>query len=294
VEYDLGQPLPYPLPPPRLGTLSYQPTGGDLTLVVRRTNLNVQIGSPERHGQIGGDTNEQFFAVVACDGTIGYDVLDSHTQKMVQTYRRGATSTSTAEFNYLWDLNTYLAGAYRHQLEQNLLDAVQHRIDYATADHNWNVHLTVNQVEGEAPVYQTINQTTADFEKLVGSPTPDKARLSALAAAWESQLAQANWTDKKAAINKKVGLALIGNLCAAYLLLEDYPHLQEKATLYSNKASDVIDTMSGALAFLSFEVEDSFSGVPAGPANRVEAVQGTEVKSCYVVKYSGKLAEPAE
>ncbi len=73
---------------------------------------------------------------------------------------------------------------------------------------------------------------------------------------WETHLRKVNWENKKSEINKKVGIALIENLCAAYLLMEDYQKLTLAAELSENKNKGLLSDWSDP----SFEIDGNYPG----------------------------------
>ncbi|MBO2011371.1 hypothetical protein [Hymenobacter negativus] len=292
VEYDLGRPLLYLPAPPALQGLEYKKTGGDLTLVIRHKGFATQPEQVEKRNIIGGDTHEQFYCPIAYSGTSSYELLDKQNNHVLQHFEQNQGTERSPEFNYRWDLDLYLRNACTEELSKKRLQALRDRINYTMVDHNWTVRLGVNAVEGEMPAYQEISKAATEFEKAITEPTLDKNKLLPLVATWEAQLAKADWTNKKAEINRKVANALLGNLCSAYMLLEDYGKLQEKAALYTTKNSGLLEVMGNEdPPAITFEIEKAYTG----PIYQIaELTKDNVTANYYVVKYSGALAGPGK
>ncbi|GAA4360914.1 hypothetical protein GCM10023185_27700 [Hymenobacter saemangeumensis] len=291
VEYDFGTPLLYQPKGPTLGGLNYSKTGGDLLLKITQKGLTTQAGNIERHAVLGGTTNEHFTASLSYQGQVGYELIDKRTNTPLVSFKKNEGTDNSPEFAYQADLELYLQEAFADEVAEKLLSMMRKRIDYTLLDHHWSARLGVNLVEGDLPAYQDISRAAVEFERLLSGPAIEKAKLLPLVAVWEAQLAKADWSNKKAEINRKVANALLGNLCAAYLLLEDYQRLDEKAQVYARENRGVYGVVFGTeLPSITFEVEPGFSGPTAGT---VELEKDNVAAYYSVVNFSGMLAGPS-
>ncbi|WP_201979724.1 hypothetical protein [Hymenobacter rubidus] len=254
VDYDLGNMVMNVNTRPVLQGLTYQPTGGDLLLHL--TTKNVYI-TGRRLSESTTNGRYSAYNTVGYNAEAGYELRDAKTNQVLASYHRGGGTTTTQAFNSLRDLNGYLDNAFVSEQARSLLNAMTQRADFVLNPHDYKVDFSLSSVEGEAPAYATINQATTAFKALATGGTPvDKEKLLAVTSAWQQQLARANWEDKKSEINKKIGCALLENLCAAALLVEDYAKL-------GTYAGDYVKYNKGFLnsAPVSFEAETSYGGL---------------------------------
>ena len=162
----------------------------------------------------------------------GYLLVDERSNKSVAGYTEERGVVHTPSFDSEGALNFYMA---THSIVKPLLDAVIKRTTFELSGNSWAVRLKINRVQGNRSSYQEINGASDDFISIAKQETPDVQKLRPLALVWEKYLAQVDWEDNKAELNKKVGLALLENLCAAYFLLEDHPAAKGKAALYESQ-----------------------------------------------------------
>lgn len=275
VEYDFGN-LAVPVTePPKIQELERTETGGDLLLRITNKNLVLQQGGLESSKFLG---KESFTYPISYTAEYGYELLDPRQNNVLTSFKRTGGKQKTQSFTSQAALDAYMKNQFTSELIKSLLQTSQRRIHYLLSDHLWEAQLTLVKIEGEAPEYQQINQATDAFLAALQGATANAGQLRPLVAGWEAQLAKADWETKKAVINRKAANALLTNLCAAYLVLEDYAALKAKATLFTSRNTGAF----GALA-PSFEVDNSFTG----PVYRTTQVyRDRELREVSVVQFA--------
>ncbi|RDC62874.1 hypothetical protein [Adhaeribacter pallidiroseus] len=253
IEYDYGDMVVPVGEKPKLQGLKYQKADGDLTLKMRIKN----VYSADKTLQLddsGGKKKAYYNVTYKAD--YGYDLVDKATGDIIASYQREGGVFSTPSFSSQTEMDIYMKNALVSDLTKYLVEKVHSRVDYDLTPSTYEVRLVTNILDGTIPAYQEINQATTSFATAIATAEPDKEKLQQATTVWENHLKKVNWTDKKSEINKKVGIALVENLCAAYLLLEDYPKLALAAELAESKNKGILADLSN----LTFEIDSNYLG----------------------------------
>lgn len=261
VEYALGPTAMAVEQQPDLPNLEKKNAGGDLALrIFVPTPVITEQSVGEGSMTTNGSTSKTFDYTVSYASAYGYELLDAQTKASLASYKQTSGRNVSKSFKSMKELDAYMKAEYVPELTKRLLAQVTQRVNFELRDQTWQVRLGMNGVEGSAPAYQEISKAAADFTALAATATPDVEKIRPLVAVWEKHLANVKWDDKKAEINKKVGLALIENLCSAHLLLENYAAIKEKNTLHENQVSGLFARLP-----FGFEVEaETYSGPGTG------------------------------
>ncbi len=281
VEYDLGTQAMNVATQPALQGLTYQKSGGDLRLRFTAKNLYV---SGRTLNEANTTSGYSCAYTLNYTGEFGYELRDLKTDQVLDSYQRTGGSVTTAYFRNRRTLDSYADNTFVGEQSRQLLDALLRRADFRLNPHQYRTELTLNTVTGDAPAYAAISQATADFKTLLAAgPAPDPARLAALGGTWRQYLAQADWENKKSAINKKVAGALLENLCALALLANDY------AALSGYEAAYVQHRVSTFGLPLQFKTDMSYGGTgyTGGTAN----FMGHDLNKTLRVNYADVAAE---
>ncbi len=253
VEYDMGNVNTPVNSRPSLQSLPYQKDNPDLLLRVTAKNLYVTDRKvSESTGGVRGGYSGSYTVNYSCES--GYELLDRKTEASLGSYHKNTGTVITRRFNNNVDLDNYMANTFVADQSRQVIDAMNRRADFDLNVHDYPVTLTLHTVEGPAPAYQQLNQAVADFKAAAAAKPVDKTKMQAIASVWEQQLTHVNWEDKKSEINKKVANALLENLCAASLLLEDYPKVKEYAAMFTSKNTGMFSRP------LFFQADMSYAG----------------------------------
>jgi len=244
VVYDLGNTTLSTPNRPNLQGLKFQKEGGDVVLQLTLKNLFVTgrklQASTSRNGVYSG-----YYAVtytVDC----GYEVRDAKTNEVLASYRKDNGVLYSRTFSVPADLENYMSNAFIDDKGREMLDGICRRADFALNPHDFPVTLTLATVEGAAPSYAGISKAAQDLKHLLetsSNTAPDRAQVAALATIWQQQLSNVDWANKKSEINRKVGSALLRNLCATALLTEDYPKLGSWSSDFTNHNTGFFESM---------------------------------------------------
>ncbi len=243
VDYDLGSMVLNAPSRPALQGLSWQKDGGELLL--RITAKSVFVTSRKLHENTTRNGVYSCYYDLGYSVEAGYELRDVKADAGLASYRRNSGSTATRSFAALADLNGYVANAFVGEKTRQLLDEMNQRADFALNPHEYPVAVPLASIEATRPEYAALNQATADLKALLAAApnaAPDRAKVAALAAAWQQQVAHINWDEKKSSINKKVANALLKNLCATAMLTEDYAHLGEYAANFAQHNKGFFDS----------------------------------------------------
>lgn len=253
IEYDYGDMVVPAGERPHLAGLEYKKADGDLLLKIRVKS----VYSADKELKLDQSSSKQkAYYNVAYKADYGYDLVEKASGEVIAAYKREEGVFSTPSFSSRNEIDIYLKNALVSDLTKYLIEKVNNRVSYDLVPNKYDVRLIANTVEGPAPAYQEINKATTDFMTSLATPEVDKEKLRPLTDVWENHLKKANWEDKKSEINKKVAMALLENLCAAYLLLEDYPKLTLAAELAESKNKGLLSDLST----LTFEIDGKYPG----------------------------------
>ncbi|QMU30523.1 hypothetical protein [Adhaeribacter radiodurans] len=284
MEYDYGDMVVPAGERPKLPSLEYKKADGDLTLKVWVKNV---YPSEKQMTQANVGGRPRVYYQVSYKADYGYEVIDKTTGDEVATYKREDGTYNTPAFGSKTELDIYLKNALVSDLTKYLVNKVNSRVSYDLSPNKFKVKVVSNIIEGSAPAYQEINKVTSDFTTLIAAPDIDKEKLRPIAETWESHLMKVNWTDKKSEINKKVGNALIYNLCAAYLLMEEYQKLAEIAQLSESKNKGLLSDLSAP----AFEVELKYPWPGSVPPSETN---DTKTRTFYFPRYADFAEEIAK
>ena len=238
---------------PQLLGLEFKKADGDLLLKIRVKSV-YSADKELKLDQTGG--KQKAYYNVAYKADYGYDLVEKASGEVITAYKRECGVFSTPSFSSKTEIDIYLKNALVSDLTKYLVEKVNNRVSYDLVPNKYEVRLVANTIEGSAPAYQEINKATNDFTTLIATPAIDKEKLRPLTDVWENHLQKVNWADKKSEINKKVATALLENLCAAYLLLEDYQKLTLAAELAESKNKGLLSDLSN----LTFEIDGKYPG----------------------------------
>jgi hypothetical protein len=252
VEYDFGNMVAPAKEQTDLQDLKLVKNDADLVLKVIVKNL--YIGEKTIKEQSVKDKKKYYYQI-SYKANYGYELTDRKNEKLIQEYKRKDGSYTTATFDSKNDLDTYVKNAFMADILELLQTRIQKRIQYDLNEQNYDVRLSANSIKGESPAYSEINKAVTEFSGLVADKAADKEKLTPVIAVWEKHLAKADWKGKSE-INKKVANALIENLCGAYLLMENYDKLREKAELHENNNAGIFANLNP----LMFEIDNNYTG----------------------------------
>src|SRR6476661_722665 len=257
VEYDLGNAVMAIDEQPALQGLEYKKTGGDLTLKIFAVSPTItETALQESNSTYNGKPLTRYAYFITYSVNQGYTLMDEQTKTVLASYKADRGYISTDYYTSVKALDAHVRDEVRPALAKKVFDQVAKRIKFELNDHSWQARLAVNSVEGSAPAYQEISAATNEFITITAAAKPDVEKLRPLVAVWENHLSKVKWDDKKAEINKKIGLALLENLCSAYLLLEDYAAIKEKNNIFQSQNTAIMFAKQP----LAFEVEKEYSG----------------------------------
>ena len=267
LDYDLGSMMGNVETRPSIQGLTYQKANGDLQLIITVKNVSV---SNLKLTESSSNNKYSCYYTVDYSGDWGYTLRDTKTEQVLTSYHRSAGQTTTRAFTNPNDLNAYMNNGFVGERVQQLLQSLARRVDFALNPHSFEAGVTLNTIDGSAPAYAVINKATADLKALLLSDktkTPTAAQLKPITDGWQQYLANANWDDKKSEINRKVANALLENMCAAAILTEDYPKLQEYAADYAKHNTGLF-----ANAGPFFETDTSYGGTSRQPQTSFSSV----------------------
>ncbi|WP_201984641.1 hypothetical protein [Hymenobacter rubidus] len=259
-------PVPWPTidvsKPLKLQNLEFKKSGGDVVLkiFVAAPTFGIQSHLTNTFkDKDSGKSRTQYAYDLLFTAEHGYTLSDATTQTVLASYKGSQRGVRTSYFDSVKELDVYVRNKMQPDLVVQLFDEVVKRADFELGGNTWPARMTVNSVEGDLPSYQEINTATNEFIGALSATTPDLPKIQNLTTVWEKYLVQANWDDKKAEINRKIGLGLIENLCVAYLLLENYEGVREKAAMFENQNRSFF-----AKSLPAFDIAGSYSGPGEG------------------------------
>jgi hypothetical protein len=282
IEYDFGDMVVPAGEKPALQGLEYKKSGGEL--VLKMTVKNVYSSDKELK-QVGGNRPGVYY-IISYQADYGYDLIQKETGTAVASYKRSGGTFTTQSFGSKTELDIYLKNAFVGDVTKFLVQKVNKRVDYDLSAGKYEVRLLVNTIGGTSPAYQEINKATSDFTASVSASEPDKERLRSAVKVWENQLKKANWEDKRSEINKKAANALIENLCAAYLLLEDYPELVAITDLSEAKNKGLLANLFTP----SFDIDDKYPGPCSSSSTLVKNGRVINYNSPKYVEFASDFA----
>lgn len=280
--YDLGNTVTTVENPPVLRPLQVQKSGGDLLLTITaQAPLIKEQTLVTSSASVNGKAETRYCYDVLYTAKRGYQLVDAHSSKTLASYEESEGSVRTKEFTSKKPLDAYMRTELMPALAKEMLEGVLKRTEYELADNTWQARFTVNSVAGAAPAHQQITAASEAYIATLATAQPDQQKIKDAIAVWEAQLAQVQWEDKKAELNKKVGLALIENLCSAYLLQENYAAIKEKTTIFD---AHNVENIFGKIP-PRFHVERTYTG----PVSAAEPVKrdGSIYMAYYVYFRSG-------
>lgn len=274
IEYDFGDMVVPAGEKPALQGLEYKKSDGEL--VLKMTVKNVYSNGKELK-QLGGNRPGVYY-IISYMADYGYDLIQKETGTSVASYKRSGGTFTSQSFNSKTELDIYLKNAFVADLTKSLIQKVNKRVEYDLCPGKYEVRLVVNSIDGDSPAYQEINKATSNFTASVSRPETDKESLRSAVGVWENQLKKANWENKKSEINKKVANALIENLCAAYLLLEDYPKLVAITDLSESKNKGLLSDLFTPF----FDIDAKY---PGPYSSNTTVVKNGKIVNYYSPKY---------
>ncbi|MBC7446554.1 MAG: hypothetical protein H7330_00670 [Hymenobacteraceae bacterium] len=186
------------------------------------------------------DKIARLYYVVTCKGELGYELVEKATNTTLMTRTLRPYSVASKDFVSEGALEEYMEGAFPKEQLRNIIQRVKARVAYELGAQDYRVRVKPSTIETKAAALAELAQTGPALEAAIGE-TPHPEQLQPLIGMWSKHLAQVNWEDKKADVNKKVANALIKNLCAAYLIQENYAGMHEMAKLYADHNKGIFD-----------------------------------------------------
>ncbi len=285
IEYDFGNMAVKVGDPPKVQGLEFKKNDADLLLKIYVKGIYVEN---KKLNETKARNGMRYYYSLSYKAEYGYDLVENKTGKTIYSFERAGGPYDTRDFESRSDLETYMQNALIGDLTKALLSYTQKKVDYDLSEHNYEVRLAASKIEGESDAYKDINKATEEFKNAISGKKISKGTPAPYIQVWEKHLSKADWGNKKSQINKKVANALINNLCAAYLLMEDYTNMKEKSSLFEKNNSGILASLT---ASPSFEIDGSYTGPSSGYHTIIKNSRPVNVYTPTFIEFSSDLIE---
>jgi hypothetical protein len=165
----------------------------------------------------------------------GFSITDLKSNNIIYTETGEGGEWNTKSFGSKRDLESYADNGLVGDIVFALIGSATDKINYYFNSNHFDVRLEVSIIDDKEKAYSEINTASEELKKIIESKIFEKEKIDAIATIYTKHLANVNFEDKKAAINKKVAKALVNNSCVAYFLTENYAEMQKALTAGTDK-----------------------------------------------------------